>query len=42
MVYARIFSIGGHLDKSPHFYVAHPRAARAAPAKGVPAIAQVI
>jgi hypothetical protein len=25
MVYARILSIGGHLGKSPHFYVAHPR-----------------
>ena len=27
MVYARILAIGGHLGKSPHFYVAHPRAA---------------
>jgi hypothetical protein len=24
MVYARIPAIGGHLGKSPHFYVAHP------------------
>ena len=24
MVYARILAIGGHLGKSPHFYVAHP------------------
>src|SRR5664279_4853454 len=23
MVYARILAIGGHLGKSPHFYVAH-------------------
>ena len=23
-VYARILAIGGHLGKSPHFYVAHP------------------
>src|ERR1039457_3520205 len=24
MEYARILAIGGHLGKSPHFYVAHP------------------
>jgi hypothetical protein len=24
MVYARILAIGGHLGKSPHFYVARP------------------